>query len=100
MQVSSHDVRQRVLQAIDTGHSQASVAKTLSVSVAPITRNLKQRRETGHVLPKAIPGRPAAKGAVLQAHLRAQLEAHPGVTREEQCRLCQQAHGITSARAA
>ena len=47
-----------------------------------------------HVLPKAIPGRPAKKGAVLQAHLRAQLEAHPDATREEHCRLFQAEHGI------
>ncbi len=81
MQASSQDVRQRVLQALDPGQSQASVAKALSVSVAPIKRSLKQRREISHVLPKAIPGRPAAKGAVLRTHLRAQLEAHPDVTR-------------------
>jgi len=95
MQAYSQDLRQRVLQAIDTGQSQASVVKTFSVSVATIKRYLKQRRETGHVLPKAIPGRPTAKGAVLRAHLRAQLEAHPDVTREEHCRLFQQTHGIT-----
>src|SRR6266487_1267850 len=45
-------------------------------------------------LAKAIPGRPAKKGAVLQAHLRAQLEAHPDATREEHCRLFQAEHGI------
>jgi len=33
------------------------IAKTFAVSVATIKRYLKQRRETGHVLPKAIPGR-------------------------------------------
>lgn len=95
MKAYSQDLRQRVLQAIAVGQSQASVAKTFSVSVATIKRYLKQRRETGHVLPKAIPGRPAVKGAVLRAHLRAQLEAHSDVTREERCRLFQQAHGIT-----
>src|SRR5215469_5155498 len=95
MKAYSQDLRQRVLQAIDTGQIQASVAKTFSVSIATIKRYLKQRQEVGHVLPKAIPGRPAAKGAVLRAHLRAQLEAHPDVTREEHCRLFRQAHGIT-----
>jgi transposase len=83
------------MQAIDAGHHQATVAQTFSVSVATIKRYLKQRREMGHMQPKAIPGRPSVKGAVLQAHLRAQLEAHPDVTREEHCRLFQQAHGIT-----
>lgn len=95
MRPYSQDLRQRVLQAIDAGHSQAEVADRLSVSVASIKRYLKRRREMGHVLPKAIPGRPAVKGAVLQAHLRAQLEAQPDVTREEHCRLFHAAHGIT-----
>lgn len=95
MKAYSQDLRQRVLQAIDAGQNQATVAKTFSVSVATIKRYLKQRRETGHVQPKTIPGRPAVKGAVLQDHLRAQLEAHPDVSREEHCRLFQAAHGIT-----
>jgi transposase len=95
MRAYSQDLRQRVLQAIDAGQSQATVAKTFSVSVATIKRYLKQRREQGHVLPTMIPGRPAVKGAVLQAHLRAQLEGYPDVTREEHCRLFQHTHGIT-----
>ena len=94
MQAYSQDLRHRVLHAIDAGQSQTVVAKTFNVSVATIKRYLKQRREVGHVLPKAIPGRPAVKGAVLQVHLQAQLEAHPDVTREEHCRLFHEAHGI------
>ena len=70
------------------------IAKTFAVSVATIKRYLKQRRETGHVLPKAIPGRPARKGAVLQANLRAQLEAHPDATREEHCQLFKAEQGL------
>lgn len=94
MRPYSQDLRQRALHAIDAGDSQSTVAQTFSVSVATIKRYLKQRREMGHVLPKAIPGRPAVKGAVLQTYLQAQLEAHPDVTREEHCRLFHEAHGI------
>ena len=94
MKAYSQDLRQRVLRAIDAGQKQAEVAKTFAVSVATIKRYLKHRRETGHVVPTAIPGRPAKKGAVLQAHLRAQLEAHPDATREEHCRLFAATHGI------
>src|SRR6266851_5448146 len=67
MKAYSQDLRQRVVRAVDAGQSQAEIAKTFAVSVATIKRYLKQRRETGHVLPKAIPGRPAKKGAVFQA---------------------------------
>ncbi len=94
MKASSQDLRQRVLRAVDEGHRQAEVAKTFAVSVATIKRYLKQRRETGHLLPKVIPGRPAKKGAMLRAHLRGQLEAHPDATREEHCRLFQADYGI------
>ncbi len=94
MKAYSQDLRQRVLRAIDAGQSQVEVAKTFAVSTSTIKRYLKQRRESGHLLPKAIPGRPAVKGAVLQAHLRAQLEAHPDVIREEHCRLFQAEYGI------
>jgi len=94
MKAYSKDLRRRVLRAVDAGQSQAEIAKTFAVSVATIKRYLKQRRETGHVQPKAIPGRPAKKGALLQAHLRAQLAAHPDATREEHCQLFQAAYGI------
>jgi transposase len=94
MKAYSQDLRQRVLRAVDAGASQSQVAETFAVSVATIKRYLKQRRESGHVEPKTIPGRPAVKGAVLQAHLLAQLEAYPDVTREEHCRLFKATHGI------
>ena len=64
MKPYSQDLRQRVLRAVHQGTSQAEIAKTFAVSVATIKRYLKQRRETGHDVPKAITGRPAAIGAV------------------------------------
>ena len=94
MKAYSQDLRQRILKAIDAGQSQTEVAKTFTVSVATIKRYLKQRREMGNVEPKAIPGRPARKGAVLQTHLLAQLEAHPDARREKQCQLFEQTYGI------
>jgi transposase len=94
MKAYSQDLRQRVLKAIAAGQSQAEVAKMLTISVATIKRYLKQRRETGHVLPKAIPGRPAQKGAALLAGLREQLESHPDATREQHCQMWQERTGI------
>jgi transposase len=95
MKAYSQDLRQRMLRAVDVGHSQAETAKTFTVSLATIGRYLKQRRETGHVKPKAIPGRPAVKGAKLQAHLLPQLEAYPDATREEHCQMFEATYGIT-----
>src|SRR5579859_1940666 len=94
MKAYSQDLRQRVLKAIDAGQSQAEVAETFTVSVSTIKRYLKQRRETGHVEPKTIPGRPALKGVVLQTHLLAQLEAHPDARREEHCQMFEATYGL------
>ncbi len=75
MKAYSQDLRQRVLRAADQGHTQDEIGKTFAIAVATIKRYLKQRRESGHVLPKAIPGRPATKGVALDAGLLTQLEA-------------------------
>lgn len=98
MKAYSQDLRQRVLRAVDQGHPQVEIAKTFAVSTATIKRYLKQRRETGHVHPKAIAGRPAKKGAALEAGLLAQLEAHPDATLEEHARLWQADQGMSVGR--
>ena len=78
MKAYSQDLRHRVLATIDAGFSQAEVAETFAISVATIKRYLKARRESGHVLPKAIPGRPALKGAALQQGLLLAPSLRPG----------------------
>ncbi len=59
------------------------VAKTFSVSVPTIKRWLKRRRETGDVQPRAIPGRPSRKGAMLEQWLPEQLEKNHDLTLQE-----------------
>jgi transposase len=72
----------------------AAIVKTFAVSLATIKRYLKQRRESGHVKPKAIPGRPSRKGAALEAGLLAQLEAHGDARLEDHCQQWQAEHGV------
>lgn len=93
MRAYSQDLRERVLRVVDQGKAQKEVVEALGVSLATIKRYVKQRREVGHVKPKAIPGRPAKKGAQLEAGLLAQLQAHPDVTLERHCELWEQVHG-------
>jgi len=45
----------------------AEVVQLFGVSRASIKRYLKQRREEGHMRPKAIPGRPAKKRTKVEA---------------------------------
>ena len=94
MKAYSQDLRERVLRAVDSGMPRAEIIKTLAVSQATIKRYLKQRREMGHVQPKAIPGRPAHKGAALQAGLLAQLEAHRDARLEDHCQQWEAEHGV------
>jgi hypothetical protein len=54
----------------------AEVVQLFDVSRASIKRYLKQRREEGHVRPKAIPGRPPAIRAQVEADVLPQLQAH------------------------
>lgn len=87
MKAYSQDLRERVIKAVDQGMSRREVVKLFGVSEASIKRYLKQRRETGSVAPKVIPGCPPKKSAALQRGLRPQLEAHPDATLEEHCKL-------------
>jgi transposase len=94
MKAYSPDLREKVLRAVDQGKSRREIANVFGVSLATLKRYLKQRRETGNVLPKPIPGRPSKKFAPLEAGLVAQLKAHSDATLEDHCRLWEQTHGM------
>src|SRR5215212_12074651 len=83
MKPYSKDLRLRVLSAVDAGTPREEVARTFSVSMPTIKRWLKRRRETGHVEPRVIPGRPPRKGAMLREWLPKHLQANHDLTLEE-----------------
>jgi transposase len=93
MKPYSKDLRLRVLVAVDAGTPREEVARTFSVSMPTIKRWLKRRRETGDVQPRAIPGRPARKGAMLREWLPEHLEANHDLTLEEHCETFQEECG-------
>jgi transposase len=86
MRASSPEVRLRVLRAVDEGKSRAQINDLFQVSRATIKRYVKQRRETGSVLPRPIPGRPPKKGAALQAGVQDLLEASPNARLQAYCK--------------
>ena len=85
MKAYSQDLRQRILQTVDEGKTQAQAACLLKVSETTVKRYVRQRREKGHVRPKPIPGRPPTKRAPLEAQLQPQLEKQPDATLQEHC---------------
>jgi transposase len=93
MKPYSKDLRLRVLAAVDAGTPREEVARTFSVSMPTIKRWLKRRRETGDVQPRAIPGRPARKGAMLKEWLPEHLEANHDLTLEEHCEAFEEEFG-------
>ncbi len=93
MKAYSQDLRERVLRAVDDGYPRAEIAQMFGISLSTLKRYMKQRREKGHVQPKAIPGRPPKKRAQVEAGLMAQLQAHDDATLEHHCDLWEQTHG-------
>ena len=52
MKAYSHDLRERVVRAVDQGYQRADIIKVFGVSRATIKRYLKQRRETARLRPR------------------------------------------------
>lgn len=92
MKAYSEDLRERILRVVDLGCPRAEVAQLFGVSLATIKRYLKQRREEGHVRPKAIPGRPPKKRAQVEADVLPQLQVHDDATLEQHCAMWEQTH--------
>ena len=65
---------------MELGRPRAEIVRFFEVSSATIKRYLKQRREEGHVRPRAIPGRPPKKRAQVEVGVLPQLQAHDDAT--------------------
>src|ERR1700748_1145128 len=98
MKAYSKDLRERVLRAVDQGISHQEIVRVLGVSLATIGRYLKQRRETGQVCVKDIPGRPSKKIVPLQEGLPQQLREFPDATLEQHAQIWHQRHGMQVSR--
>ena len=85
MKPYSEDLRERVVAAVERGTKRSEVVETFAVSLPTIKRWLKQRRETGSLAPKPIPGPPAIKRDALLDALPARLAEQADATLEEHC---------------
>lgn len=94
MKAYSLDLRQRIVMAYDAGMMKAEIARTFRVSRPTVTRYVAQWQDTGHVVPKPIPGRRAYIAASDYPALVAQLTAVPDATLQEHCQAWERTHGI------
>jgi transposase len=85
MKPYSEDLRRVVVSAVERGMKRAEAVETFAVSLATLKRWLKQRRETGDLAPKPIPGPPAIKRDALLEALPARLAEHADATLEAHC---------------
>jgi len=93
MKAYTQELRERIVAAVDRGVPREEVADVFGVGLSTIKRYLKQRRETGSVAAKPIPGRPPKKLGPERVGLRQQLAAVPDATLEQRCQLWEQSHG-------
>src|SRR5215211_931108 len=94
MKAYSEDLRERVVRAVAIGTPRDEVAATFAVSVPTIERWVRQRRETGGLAPKPVPGPAAVKTTALMAALPERLAEHADATLEEQCSWWQEVSGV------
>jgi transposase len=85
MKPYSEDLRRVVVTAVERGMKRAEAVQTFAVSLPTIKRWLKQRRETGDLAPKPIPGPPALKRDALLEALPARLAEQADATLEAHC---------------
>ena len=94
MKPYSEDLRWRVVRAVAKGTPRADVAEQFEVSVPTIERWLRQRRETGGLAPKPVPGPVAVKTDALLAELPGRMAEHADATLVDHCSWWHKATGV------
>ncbi len=94
MKPSSEDLRWRVVAAVDGGMARAEAVRVFAVSLPTIGRWLRQRRETGGLAPRPVPGPAAVKREALLAAPPERLATDADATLGEQCAWWRGASGV------
>jgi transposase len=90
----SLDLRERVVKAVEKGHSQLWVAREFGIGIGTVKRYLKRKAQLGHLKPTQQ-GRmkPLLTDEQLPA-LQAQVDAHADYTLAQHVELWAQTHGV------
>ena len=94
MRPYSEDLRWRVVLAVDSGMPRDEVGWRFAVSLPTIKRWLKQRRETGALAPKPVPGPTPVKRDALLAALPERLARRSDATLGDHCAWWREASGV------
>ena len=94
MRPYSEDLRVRVVEAVAGGMARVEVARVFAVSVPTIERWLRQRRETGRLAPKRVPGPVAVKTEALLAALPERLAECADATLADHCSWWHEVSGV------
>jgi transposase len=93
MKAYSHDLRLRILRAVDAGQTKAAVARRFAVALSTVKLYLAQR-EAGPGRPRGVPGPAPRIGAADVAAVVAQVRATPDATLAEHAATWEQARGM------
>src|SRR6185295_9218546 len=95
MQAYSIDLRQRIVQAVESGEeSQAEVAERFGVSLSFVERLLHQWRTTGSVVPLSGKPGPKRKLEAYATWVRTEVQRQPDATLAELCERLAKAKGV------
>ena len=82
-----------MVAAVEGGMKRAEAVRLFAVSLPTIKRWQKQRRETGDLAPRPVPGPPAVKKEALLGALPERLAARPDARLEDHCSWWREAGG-------
>src|SRR4051794_2759860 len=93
MKAYSPDLRQKIMQAVESGRIKSEVARSFGVSRATVKRYARLQRLTGSLAPKPIPGDTPLIPPEQHPVLLVQLQRHPDAILAEHCRLWEERTG-------
>jgi len=94
MKAYSIDLREKIVQAVESGQPKSFVARLLNVGRATVDRYVRQQRASGDLRPKPHLGAVPLMGPEQYPALVAQLEATPDATLAEHCETWERTQGV------
>ena len=92
----SHDLRERVIAALEAGETQAKVAERFGISKSALEKWWYRWRDTGSYAAKPHASGPLRTLHACEAFVRAEVKKQPDVTLAELCERVAEAKGVSA----